>query len=123
MIVIDELRTHDRIKAEAKRFGTRWCHLMAMPARPERPLTDADIEELHTFAARLGLRRAYFQDHPHIAFRHYDLVPSKRRLAIALGAKEVTSREWAQSLSMNRQRASAPQAVPEQMYLLPEGNS
>jgi hypothetical protein len=71
MIVMGKLRTHDRTKPEARRFETRWCHLKVMPATPEQPLTDADIEELYTFAARLGLRRTYFQDHPHIAFRHY----------------------------------------------------
>ncbi len=126
MIVVDELRTHSRIKPEARRFGTRWCHLMVMPATPEQPLTDTDIEELHAFAVRLGLKRAYFQDHPNIAFRHYDLVPSKRRVAVSLGAKEVSSKEWALSLPMNRQIVPPIEAMPapEQMrLLLPEGNS
>jgi hypothetical protein len=112
MIVVDELRTHDRIKPQARRFGTRWCHLIMMPATPGQPLTDADQEELHAFAARLGLIRTWFQDHARIEFRHYDLVPSKRRLAVTCGAKEVTSREWAQSLQIHRAPAPSTEAIP-----------
>lgn len=50
------------------------------------------LDELHDFAARLGMKKAWFQDgkgkHP-----HYDLVKSRRDRAIALGAKPVTGRE------------------------------
>lgn len=35
------------IQPAARRYGRRWCHLMA----------DGDLEELHEFARRLGLRR------------------------------------------------------------------
>ncbi len=47
--------------------------------------TDGDLEELHTFAERLGLRRKWFQDGRH---PHYDLTYTKRLIAIRLGAKE-----------------------------------
>lgn len=58
-----------------QRNGHRWCHLWA----------DSD-DELHAFAARLGMKRAWFQDSP--SLHHYDLTPEKRALAIRLGALE-----------------------------------
>ncbi len=45
--------------------------------------TDGDIEELHAFAKRLGLKRSWFQGGRH---PHYDLTGSKRVQAIQLGA-------------------------------------
>ena len=62
-------------------FKAGSCHLAA-----------DTLEELHEFAAQLGMRRAWFQEgqgrHP-----HYDLVKSKRDLAIKLGAKPVTGHD------------------------------
>ena len=49
-------------------------------------------DELHEFAARIGLKRNWFQYRSGRG-SHYDLVPSKRALAVALGAKEVGRRE------------------------------
>jgi len=49
------------------------------------------LEELHAFAAKLGLRRSWFQEH--IMGDHYDLTPAKRALAIKLGAVEQTRLE------------------------------
>jgi hypothetical protein len=44
-------------------------------------------EELHEFAARLGLRREWFQGRPNRPERdHYDVTRAKRDLAIYLGA-------------------------------------
>lgn len=44
-------------------------------------------EALHTFAAKLGLRREWFQSRPGRPERdHYDLTASKRDEAILLGA-------------------------------------
>ena len=45
------------------------------------------LDELHAFAARLGLRRAWFQGD------HYDLPPHGRAAAVALGAEEVGTAE------------------------------
>lgn len=64
-----------RIPARVGRVTGRWSHLTA-----------DTTEELHEFAARLGLRRHWFQDHPDPRRRHYDVTDSKRRHAIALGA-------------------------------------
>lgn len=50
-----------------------------------------DLIELHAFAKRLGLRREWFQDQGR--FPHYDISQTKRRLAINLGAIEITYRQ------------------------------
>lgn len=42
------------------------------------------LEELHEMALAIGLKLAWFQNNNHL--QHYDLVPSKRRLAINRGA-------------------------------------
>jgi len=59
--------------------GQFWCHLLA-----------DSIDELHEFAARLGLRRSWFQGSSR--FPHYDLTVNKRLLAIRLGAQAVDAR-------------------------------
>lgn len=50
-----------------------------------------DLAELHELAKKIGLKPLWFQDHPRVP--HYDLVSSRRRLAVAQGAVEVTSKE------------------------------
>ncbi len=50
-----------------------WCHLWG-----------ENIGDLHSFAARLGLRREWFQDRA--SFPHYDLSPQMRLRAIERGA-------------------------------------
>lgn len=60
------------------RNGHRWCHMFT---------DEEDHEELHDLAYRLGLKRIWFQEAPG-KLSHYDLVPSKREKALALGAVE-----------------------------------
>ena len=55
--------------------GLKWCHLLA-----------DDLDELHRFAALLGIKRASFQGPPKTATPHYDLTGFERSRAIALGA-------------------------------------
>ncbi|HVM38307.1 MAG TPA: DUF4031 domain-containing protein [Sphingomicrobium sp.] len=51
------------------------------------------LAELHVMAARIGLRREWFQP---LSFPHYDVCLARRAKAIALGAVEVDRREgWA----------------------------
>jgi len=57
------------------------CHLF----------TDGGLEELHLFALEIGMKKSWFQTHNKIF--HYDLSPSRRKLAVENGAKEVTQRE------------------------------
>lgn len=53
--------------------GKLWCHLVA-----------ESIDELHGFAAQLGLRRSWFQGKA--SYPHYDVTTSIRERALALGA-------------------------------------
>jgi hypothetical protein len=55
--------------------GLKWCHLLA-----------DELDELHRFAALLGIKRASFQGPPKSATPHYDLTGYERSRAIALGA-------------------------------------
>jgi hypothetical protein len=65
--------------------GKTWCHLQADTA-----------DELHKFAAKLGLRRAWFQTRPgRPELDHYDVTASKRDQAIALGAVAESWRDGA----------------------------
>jgi hypothetical protein len=95
-ILVDELREYPGV---ALPF-TVWCHMA----------TDADFEELHEFAARLGLRRAWFQRD------HYDLPAHGRAAAVALGAEQVATGELLRRMAgprgeRARRRALAPAGV------------
>lgn len=68
-----------------------------------------NLEDLHRFAEQIGLRRDWFQ--PHRVAPHYDLTPSRRANAVALGAIEV-DRKTASSIW--RQRRCAVSAQPKQ---------
>lgn len=76
---------------QVQRYGdcVKWSHMFA----------DSE-EELHEFAAKLGLRREWFQNKKH--FPHYDIVGSKFKLALELGAQEINLREYLK----NKLRAS-----------------
>lgn len=50
------------------------------------------LEELHTFAAKIGMRREWFQHKPG-CLPHYDLNTSRRARAVELGAKELDGAE------------------------------
>jgi hypothetical protein len=78
MILVDAIREH-----ETKLRHKHWCHMVS---------TESE-EELHAFANRLGLKREWVQLRPKASAAHYDLTPSKRALAMKLGAKEVSARE------------------------------
>jgi hypothetical protein len=89
--------------------GKLWCHLLA-----------DDLDELHAFARRLGMRRGWFQCPPKASKPHYDLTEGRRALAIKLGAKPIGRRE-----TVERARALLAQweqrrmSAPAQGELLP----
>jgi hypothetical protein len=56
--------------------GLKWCHLLA-----------DDIDELHRFAARLGIYHLSYQGPPKTSTPHYDLTAFERKRAITLGAR------------------------------------
>jgi len=95
-ILVDELREYP----DAGLRFTVWCHMA----------TDGSFEELHEFAGRLGLRRAWFQRD------HYDLPAHGRAAAVALGAEEVATGELLLRMAgprgeRARRRARAPSGV------------
>jgi hypothetical protein len=51
------------------------------------------LDELHAFAARIGLRRSWFQAGSRPEAAHYDLTRGKREQAIQMGAVPETWRE------------------------------
>jgi hypothetical protein len=70
------------------------CHLIA-----------DNNEELHQFAKALGLRRSWFQ--ASASGPHYDIVASKRLLAVKLGAIELDDRPFHAILGRWREDAVA----------------
>ena len=76
--------------------GRRWCHLLA-----------DELDELHAFAAGLGLRRAWFQERPGRPWKdHYDLPEDRRGDAIRRGAVDLTFRQAGEYLARKRAAAS-----------------
>ena len=92
-VYVDEITRHP---------SGEWCHLMA----------DTD-EELHIFAARLGLSRGWVDHHRgRVDVLHYDLRPSKRALAIQMGAIEVRAKDYlTRKLNEQRNKSSLPKRV------------
>jgi len=69
----------------------------------------ADTEdELHAMAARIGMKRAWFQGPPKHD-PHYDLVPSRRKLAVIAGALELDRRAFVGKLREIRASAGGAQ--------------
>ena len=58
------------------------CHLVA-----------DTLEELHEFAAKIGMKRQWFQDDKRLP--HYDLTAKRRSSALRYGAIEITFRQLA----------------------------
>lgn len=84
MIYIDEIfNWPGDITPAGRKHGHRWCHLWCDPG---------DEEILHALAQKIGLKREWFQ-HNRI-LNHYDLVPSKRKLALHEGAQEMSLLNW-----------------------------
>jgi hypothetical protein len=87
-VYVDDMRMYARVG----RISSHWSHLVADTR-----------DELHEFAARLGLKRSWFQEPKGIGTIsasarsaqnwHYDVTDSKRELAITLGATAVTTYE------------------------------
>jgi hypothetical protein len=81
MIIVDELQRWPHGKGVFR--GRESCHLM---------VDDGDLDALHAFASKLGLRRSWYQP---VSSPHYDLTPNKREMALRLGAVFVPWREQA----------------------------
>jgi hypothetical protein len=87
-VYVDELRSYGQKATSGGRYfgsGKESCHLMA----------DTE-DELHAFAARLGMKRSWAQK-PGTWTVHYDLTPPKRAQAIRLGAVFVPAMDQARA--------------------------
>lgn len=102
-VVVDDLFTstayHGADAAQAQRTGARnghrWCHMTSTA-------DDVGYVELHRMARQIGMRRAWFQGD------HYDLVPRRREIAVALGAVPVTGFEVAMITLYDRRGRERP---------------
>jgi hypothetical protein len=90
MIMVDELVAYPRAQHRIFRAGA--CHLT----------TDGSLDELHAFAATLGMRRSWFQEHA--LAPHYDLTAPRRAKALKLGAVFVPAKEQARQRIEARSR-------------------
>ncbi len=79
MLLVDGIQNYEAPGLRHK----QWSHLVSTVGE----------DELHAFAARLGLKRAWAQLRPMASAAHYDVVPANRALALRLGAREVVSRD------------------------------
>jgi hypothetical protein len=80
-VYVDELIHYTKSPLGAR----SWCHMA----------TDGDVSELHAMASAIGLKRGWFQEGKDGRFPHYDLVASKRVLAVKNGAVPVSGLELA----------------------------
>lgn len=90
-VIVDNLRAPARVG----RINARWSHLTATTP-----------EELHNFAATLGLQRTWYQDHGDDRW-HYDVTDTKRARAIQLGALAVDLRVLGAFVSARRHHGPA----------------
>lgn len=82
-----------------------WPGAKGIFAKGSCHLTADTLEELHAFAAKIGMRRSWFQDHK--LCPHYDLTPARRAVAVKLGAIEEGAMEGARRRRAARKAAEA----------------
>ncbi len=76
------------------------------------------LEELHAMADKIGVQRKWYQGPPKTRHEHYDIALSKRSLAVANGAIEITHRQCSAMSIMRREtgRCAPPQEALEWLY-------
>lgn len=104
-VYVDDFRTSAQV---GRGRPSVWSHMTA-----------DSREELHEFAAKLGLRRSWFQDpcvngkykpkpgSRHAENWHYDVTETVRQKAIAAGAVEVSWREFPAICAGRAERVAA----------------
>lgn len=75
-VYVDPLMSHG---GSSKFQWPKSCHMYA-----------DDLEELHEFAKKIGLKRQWFQGESRLD--HYDLNSSRRSVAVSMGAIETDRR-------------------------------
>lgn len=81
-VYVDELVEYPLRYVRGAERVKYWCHMWA-----------DDVDDLHAMAAKIGMRRDWFQD-KHPMMLHYDLSQTRRKLAIANGAVEMSFIQW-----------------------------
>ena len=71
--------------------GMIMCHMVA-----------DSLDELHTMAELVGMRREWFQDVPKASHPHYDLNQERRALALEFGAIYLPSKVLAKAVIARR---------------------
>jgi len=96
MVMVDELQSGEPYGLTGRlRIFSRFSHLTC----------DGDLEELHVLAARIGLKREWFQ--PRRYAPHYDLTARRRELALKAGAVFVSAKEQARRRLVARAATTA----------------
>jgi len=80
--------------------GKEWCHLLA-----------DSLDELHSFAETLGLKRAWFQSKA--SYPHYDITTQTREVALRMGARRGTRQQiiYCARKLKEEQKGSAPNSI------------
>lgn len=87
-VYVDQIKDYSGVvKGRVARVSKLWCHMTA-----------DTLHELHEMAAKIGMRREWFQASDLLHHCHYDLVPGRRAHAVRLGAVEVKSMDRARQL-------------------------
>ena len=89
-VYVDDLLKQAAVRSGTRMVRGRWSHLMADTS-----------DELHLFAAQLGLKPAWVQK-PATAVEHYTITAGKRILALELGAIPITYSEGRQVTACKR---------------------
>lgn len=64
-------------------------------------ISDESEEELHAFAEKIGMKRAWFQAK---SFPHYDVSKSRKAEALKLGAKEIDRNGLVEAMNRYREK-------------------
>lgn len=92
--------------AFVERRGRRWCHLLA-----------DSVEELHEFAAAVGLSKQAF--HRAARIPHYDVTSTQRLWLLEQGAKPVTARQailLTKHLTVTKARPIRTRVAQEELF-------
>src|SRR6266568_918702 len=95
MVYVDELSIWVGDKSPSCFRNKPSCHMYA-----------DSLDELHDMAVKIGLQKYWFQDKKHLP--HYDLTPSKRKLAIINGDIETDWEhlaDFVDTIRMNNRQA------------------
>ncbi|MFF6984244.1 DUF4031 domain-containing protein [Streptomyces sp. NPDC008343] len=89
-VFVDGITDYGDVARSRGLRSTRWAHLTANTP-----------EELHRFAAGIGLNRRWFQNADNVRW-HYDVTPGRRAAALKAGAREIDRRGLADLMTARR---------------------